>query len=365
MKKYMYLMIVMVFFLQMSHVPVIAEKKTVPTVDTIPTLQQAIQQEVMQWSTNFTVRYTGETATIKDKLTAIIKEAIQDPYVYANMASFTWKYDGKVNDVLIDFVIEYRISPDEEAFVKRELAKILSPMYGLSDVEKIKAAHDFIVLSSEYSNETLGSPYSIYTLLTEKKGVCQAYALTLYRMLEMLGVDVRYVPGTANNQLHAWVLVKLQQAWYHIDVTWDDPLPNRQGEVQYQYFLVSDQQMAKEHTWNTAEFPAATNASYVDFRPVFQPMLFKTTKSSVKFNEQPAIDKKESCIEERQIIQLDPIIMLFVMAEKSNQSFRQITKRTPQEKHVIRKEVSHSNLGHLLFVNLKQLLMFGYFFSLV
>ena len=39
-------------------------------------------------------------------------------------------------------------------------------------------------------------------------------------------------------QLHAWVLVKLDHAWYHIDVTWDDPLPDRKGKFAINIFSV-------------------------------------------------------------------------------------------------------------------------------
>ncbi|CAM5190051.1 hypothetical protein LSPH26S_02229 [Lysinibacillus sphaericus] len=74
----------------------------------------------------------------------------------------------------------------------------------------------------------------------------------LYRMLDMLGFEVQYVPGKVGEQLHAWVLVKLDNEWYHIDVTWDDPLPDRKGEVRYNYFLVSDKQLAQDHTWDYA-----------------------------------------------------------------------------------------------------------------
>lgn len=268
MRKYIYNVVIILFVLQMSHVQVFAnyEKEYVATAHSIETLQSLINKEVMHLSSEFSIRYTGDLAKIKDELTEITKNAIENSYIYTNISSFQWKYEGYSNNIVIAFAFTYHLSQTEALFVEQTLENIIAPMHGLSDIEKLQAAHDFIVLSAEYSKETEGSQYSPYTLLTENKGVCQAYALVLYRMLEMLGFEVQYVPGKVGEQLHAWVLVKLDHAWYHIDVTWDDPLPDRKGEVRYQYFLVSDRQLAQDHTWDYASFPAATSEKYIDLQ---------------------------------------------------------------------------------------------------
>ena len=45
--------------------------------------------------------------------------------------------------------------------------------------------------------------------------------------------------------------------WYHIDVTWDDPVPDKQNEVRYNYFLLSDEQLAEDHEWDRTQYPVA------------------------------------------------------------------------------------------------------------
>lgn len=382
MRKYIYNVVIILFVLQMSHVQVFAnyEKEDVATAHSIETLQSLINKEVMHLSSEFSIRYTGDLAEIKDELTEITKNAIENSYIYTNISSFQWKYEGYSNNIVIAFAFTYHLSQTEALFVEQTLENIIAPMHGLSDIEKLQAAHDFIVLSAEYSKETEGSQYSPYTLLTENKGVCQAYALVLYRMLEMLGFEVQYVPGKVGEQLHAWVLVKLDHAWYHIDVTWDDPLPDRKGEVRYQYFLVSDRQLAQDHTWDYASFPAATSEKYIDLQEetkrqslaspiqhqlneimglsiigenrlavqqlVEQPMKLVTQKTNkqdnlVQFNftEWPPMLVESS-------------IMAFVVLQpKAKQvtkqntmkwlgSFYRTEKRMPQEKYVIIKEVS-------------------------
>lgn len=382
MRKYIYNVVIILFVLQMSHVQVFAnyEKEDVATAHSIETLQSLINKQVMHLSSEFSIRYTGDLAEIKDELTEITKNAIENSYIYTNISSFQWKYEGYSNNIVIAFAFTYHLSQTEALFVEQTLENIIAPMHGLSDIEKLQAAHDFIVLSAEYSKETEGSQYSPYTLLTENKGVCQAYALVLYRMLEMLGFEVQYVPGKVGEQLHAWVLVKLDHAWYHIDVTWDDPLPDRKGEVRYQYFLVSDRQLAQDHTWDYASFPAATSEKYIDLQEetkrqslaspiqhqlneimglsiigenrlavqqlVEQPMKLVTQKTNkqdnlVQFNftEWPPM-LVESSIMAFVVLQPKAKHVTKQKTMKWLGSFYRTEKRMPQEKYVIIKEVS-------------------------
>ncbi|MFF2795857.1 transglutaminase domain-containing protein [Lysinibacillus xylanilyticus] len=394
MRKYIYNVVIILFVLQMSHVQVFAnyEQKNIATANSIETLQHLIQKQVMELSTEFDIRYTGNTSEIKDELSELIKQAIQDPYIYANISSFKWKYNGYANNIVIRFEFTYHISQEEEAFVEQTLTNIIAPMHGLSELQKLQAAHDFIVLSAEYSKETEGSQYSPYTLLTENKGVCQAYALVLYRMLEKLGFEVQYVPGKVGEQLHAWVLVKLNNAWYHIDVTWDDPLPDRKGEVRYNYFLVSDRQLAQDHSWDYTSFPAATSEAYVDLQQtnkvevITKPILdgqfafdkglsiFSKNKQIIKqLIEQPRLLLKGNKSDNSVQVPLnkwEPIILESNIAQVKDN--RKITrnavhkkiglvsnyraeKRMPQEKYVIIKEVPHTMFGappYYLFVSI-------------
>ncbi len=104
-----------------------------------------------------------------------------------------------------------------------------------TEFDKILYLHDYFVQNYEYD-------YSLtirdaHTFFTQKKGVCQAYMLALIAAAERLGIEA--VPVTSDAMKHAWNLVKIDGAWYHVDLTWDDAksLPTL---VSYTYFLQSD-----------------------------------------------------------------------------------------------------------------------------
>lgn len=52
-----------------------------------------------------------------------------------------------------------------------------------------------------------------------------------------------------------------REKWYHLDVTWDDPVPDVKGRLRYEYFLVKDSVMAEDHNWNKNAYPKCKSSS--------------------------------------------------------------------------------------------------------
>lgn len=149
------------------------------------------------------------------------------------------------------------------------LEKIISK--GMSDVEKIKAVHDYIVVNTKYDIEGFNQgnlPRSAYTeegVLINGKAVCQGYAETFGLFMDLLDIESKMVIGTElNNGLgHAWNMVRIDDKWYHIDVTWDDPVPDQGDKIQYKYFLIRDEDISKDHKWVKNDYPKCTSSDYL------------------------------------------------------------------------------------------------------
>lgn len=131
----------------------------------------------------------------------------------------------------------------------------------MSTVEKVKVIHDYLVLNCEYdySNYLKNSiPYVSYTpegVLVKKRAVCQGYAETFKLFMDSLNIPCKLVTGTANGGGHAWNIVRIDGKWYQIDVTWDDPVPDEKNRVLYEYFLITDSEMSKNHSWSKSSYP--------------------------------------------------------------------------------------------------------------
>lgn len=138
-----------------------------------------------------------------------------------------------------------------------------------NDFEKVKAAHDYIIKNCIYNKEAIDKDilteddFSVYGVLVKGKGVCEGYAKTFKMFMDIAQIDCIIVTGTAGseNVSHAWNMVKLDNDWYHIDVTFDDPYPEI-GEVVYLYLNVTDEIIKKDHNWNINVTPQADATIY-------------------------------------------------------------------------------------------------------
>lgn len=91
-----------------------------------------------------------------------------------------------------------------------------------SDLEKALYLHDYLCVY--YGYDTDYKIYDAYHMLTEKKGVCQAYTQLYAYLLHQCGIKTDCALSEEMN--HIWNMIFIEGNWYHVDVTWDDALTN-------------------------------------------------------------------------------------------------------------------------------------------
>ena len=135
--------------------------------------------------------------------------------------------------------------------------QILAQINGKSDYDKIKFIHDYLIDNVEYDTTLTDiNIYNIYGALVSKKCVCEGYAKAFKYLLDEAGIDNLIVIGVGTNSSgqtedHAWNYVKINNNWYAVDVTWDDPVIIGGGRLtdtlRYRYFLKGSNTMNANH----------------------------------------------------------------------------------------------------------------------
>ena len=141
----------------------------------------------------------------------------------------------------------------------------------------VQALHDYLVRNCVYDrsavNEVISPSRTAYGALANGKAVCQGYSLAYKLLLRRAGVPAIYV-GSDSMQ-HAWNMVQMENnGWYHVDVTWDDPIlhtstypeGNDGGyfrDVSHELFLRCDSTMRDE--LNHYGWAAAYTSPYTDY----------------------------------------------------------------------------------------------------
>ena len=83
-----------------------------------------------------------------------------------------------------------------------------------------------------------------YGPLLQGYGICGGYSDAMALFLEKLGITNFKV----SSDTHVWNAVLLDGKWYHLDLTWDDPVTsNKKDILQHEYFvLTTDELLSKE-----------------------------------------------------------------------------------------------------------------------
>lgn len=158
--------------------------------------------------------------------------------------------------------------------------QILNQIAGKNDIEKMKYIHDYLVDTIEYDQTFVEKNiYNIYGALVSKTCVCEGYAKASQYLLNEAGLENIIITGTATNsdgktENHAWNYVNIDEKWYAIDTTWDDPIIVGGGKltntIRYRYFLKGSSTMNKNHFISTKftsggqdfEFPELSITDY-------------------------------------------------------------------------------------------------------
>lgn len=227
----------------------------------------------------------GEISQMKDSFTftyerKVSPQEVLDEIRRAMQGSYYWGIiGGDINAEVvtrersdrseITIKVEYIHTREEEMTLESVSDEIIGAIIeaGMSESDKVKAIYDYVVLNAEYATEgsltqSGASVHSPYAIIRDGKGVCQAYALLNYKLLEKAGIEVIYITGQASNgdrvENHAWNLVYVNGEWHHSDPTWGDPIPDVRGRVLYDYYMKSDADFSQTHTWDESLYPRAS-----------------------------------------------------------------------------------------------------------
>ena len=106
-----------------------------------------------------------------------------------------------VNDAINDFKDEYITSE-------------------MSDFEKEIKIIEWLVENCDYQKGKGWENATAYSCIINGEAQCAGYADAFLQTAKACGLNVRYV----YNNFHAWNLIELDGDWYHVDVTWEDPV---------------------------------------------------------------------------------------------------------------------------------------------
>lgn len=213
-----------------------------------------------------------------------VKDMSQNQDLLTHLNNYVHPFNGfsNVKTIIsetreITVFIDYFYTEDEIKAINDKVDEILKKQINnsMSTEDKIKAIHDYIINTTKYDvsrNNDGKSPYHSYTAygpLLEGYATCNGYtdAMALFLIkLNIPNFKVAMTPEDDENvDGHVWNAVYLNNNWYHLDLTWDDPVSNDGKDyLQHKYFLITTKELKEidsgdvpvlEHHFKTSIYP--------------------------------------------------------------------------------------------------------------
>lgn len=115
----------------------------------------------------------------------------------------------------------------------------------------IKKIHDYIINNTKYDKDRADNNIikyksnTAYGVFIEGYGLCGGYTDAMAIFLDMYSIPNFKVIS----ENHIWNAVYIDDAWYHLDLTWDDPvLTDGKDTLEYTFFLISTEELEKLET---------------------------------------------------------------------------------------------------------------------
>ena len=186
---------------------------------------------------------------------------------------FEFNYERNENYYVYKHIIEGEEIPASETRAQ-ELSDAIQTFIDeninvfMGDYEKALAIHDYLVTNAEYGDKynVIEDEHSAYGTVINHVAVCEGYAMAFELIAMCTGMECKFIVGNAGED-HAWNLVSIDGQWYHVDVTWDDPVLTDMDDdmknsdyIMHKYFNVSDEILQAEgRTWEADFYPEATS----------------------------------------------------------------------------------------------------------
>lgn len=136
--------------------------------------------------------------------------------------------------------------------------------------EKAKFIYTKMIEDINY-NTASENNQNIISAFINKETVCQGFAKAFQYLMYKLDIECTLVRGKANGDSHVWNLIKLDDEYYYVDVTWgstnfeDDEYNEKY--VNYNYFCITTEEICKNHeiteTMEVPECVSITNNYFV------------------------------------------------------------------------------------------------------
>ena len=194
-----------------------------------------------------------------------VEELANDNTKLSNINNYVHPYNSfknintTYNNIgIVTVEVKHMYSKDDIEIINNKIESIypaLTQGYNKNDETSIRntitTIHNYIINTTKYDSDRADKNIKIYRSdiaygpLFEGYALCGGYTDLLELILEKMEIESFKV----SSDMHVWNAVKINNKWYNIDLTWDDPVTNTGDDMLLNdYLLIDTETMLKKDT---------------------------------------------------------------------------------------------------------------------
>lgn len=152
-------------------------------------------------------------------------------------------YSNRKDEITeIDFCPEFSMDEEEQERIRTQINAEADRMledapFDGTDFDKVLYVYNTLIREVDYDKSAENNQNLISTFIGHRT-VCQGYAYGAQYLLERLDIPCTTIEGVTEDGNHSWNLVRMDGAYYYIDLTW--------GNSQYLYYLEENDSVSSE-----------------------------------------------------------------------------------------------------------------------
>ena len=171
--------------------------------------------------------------------------------------SFDSVETGYKNDK-ITIKVHHKYNDKTKELINQRVNEIFDKEIDLNDIQynSIKKIHDYIINNTKYDSDRTDNGIMNYQSdiaygpLFEGYAICGGYTDAMQLFLEKLNIKSYRV---ASNE-HIWNAVELNNIWYNLDLTWDDPVIDDGRNILDDTYFMIDTKTLQENDMTEHDF---------------------------------------------------------------------------------------------------------------
>lgn len=206
--------------------------------------------------------------TVDDIYTAFWAFDYENPQFLELGSGYQYSYKESADGItIVGITIEYGRStanvPQSE-FDATAQTVLANARAMATDYERLKYVHDWIINNTRYIKADTAYESEADGPVVYGTAICEGYSKAFMYFAQSMGYECICAIGGAGGIDHMWNIVKVNGQWYHVDATWDDPLVSDGSDMlRYDYFMLSDSEILRDHYIDTPFVLPSAPYSYV------------------------------------------------------------------------------------------------------